>query len=200
MYNFDGTFKETLYFTDNDIFVDDGTNEYTPLSITFGTLKEDGSMQSDSIDISLDNVNSEISYNALTNEWRNNRASIKRVIYLPADSLVISPDNYFEVVDYMESPETYNDYYLNIGADYYEFGFGQNLIGYPKLDLTPLSKDIYVLFEGIIDTFNATESTLSGTITTLFTNWNKPYPVRKFDQNEFTTIVDTMAESIQWGY
>lgn len=174
MYNFDGTFKETLYFTDNDIFVDDGTNEYTPLSITFGGLKEDGSMQSDSIDISLDNVNSEISYNALTNEWRNNRASIKRVIYLPADSF--------------------------IGADYYEFGFGQNLIGYPKLELAPLSKDIYVLFEGIIDTFNATESTLSGTITTLFTNWNKPYPVRKFDQNEFTTIIDTMAESVQWGY
>lgn len=173
MHNFDGTFKETLRFTDHDIFVVNGALEYTPLAITFDTLSENGSMQSDSINISIDNVSGAITSEALGSEWRNNKASISRVIYTPQS----------EIID----------------EEVYEYGYGQNLDAYPKLDLANTTKDIYVLFGGIIDAFSATEQTLSGTITSLFTNWNKPYPVRTFNQNEFTTIVDTMTDSLLWG-
>ena len=41
MYLLNGNFSETLRFTDHDVFVFDGTNEYTPLTITFDRLVED---------------------------------------------------------------------------------------------------------------------------------------------------------------
>ena len=174
MYNFDGTFKETLRFTDHQIFVDDGTNEFTPLAITFDTLKEDSSMQSDSISITIDNVSGAITAEALASEWRSNRASIKRVIFVPPEQTLFD--------------ETY------------EYGYGDFLDGYPKLDLTTLTRDEYILFDGIIDTFNANENVLNGTITSLFVNWFKKFPDRTFNQTEFSTIVDSMAETTQWGY
>lgn len=174
MYNLDGTFKETLKFTDHDIFVDDGTNEYTPIAITFDSLNEDSSMQSDSINITIDNVNGVIAGEALSSEWRGNRASITRVIYTPNSTTM-----YDEV---------------------YTYGYGDNLDGYPKLDLTELTKDVYIMFQGIINTFTATETILNGEITSLFTNWNKIFPERTFNQSEFSTIIDTMTDELQWGY
>mgnify|MGYP003977048391 FL=1 len=173
MYNLDGTFKETLRFTDHDIFVNDGGVEYTPLAITFDKLSEDGSMQSDSINLSIDNVSGALTTEALSSEWRNNKCKIERVIYTPAS----------DVID----------------SETYEYGYGDNLDTYPKLDISGLSKDQYILFEGIIDTFSATEQSLSATLTSLFTNWSKPYPSRTYNQNEFTSVVDAITETVYWG-
>ena len=44
MFTLANVFDETLRFTDHDIFVNDGTNEFTPLSISFDKLVEDFSM------------------------------------------------------------------------------------------------------------------------------------------------------------
>jgi len=176
MYNLDGTFQETLYFTDHDIFVAYGDMEYTPLAITFDKLSEDGSMQSDSININIDNVSGALTTEALASEWRNNRAKITRVIYTPPSDII---DN-----------ETY------------EYGYGEAMkhYSYPKLDIdSNVDRDSYTLFEGIIDTFSATEQALNATITSLFANWNKPYPQRTFNQNEFTNIIDAITETIYWG-
>ena len=176
MYNFDGTFKETLRFTDHDIFVDYNFNDYTPLAISFDRLVEDFTMSVDSINITIDNVNGALSSEALASEWRNNRASITRVSYTPA-------------------AET-------IGSETYDYGYGDNLAGttYPELDLDAISnKDVWTLFGGVIDTFGASESALNATITTEFNNWSRPFPTRTYNQNEFTTIVDAMTDIIYWG-
>jgi hypothetical protein len=173
MYNLDGTFKEILRFTDHDIFVNDGGVEYTPLAITFDKLSEDGSMQSDSINVSIDNVSGALTSEAFASEWRNNRCKITRVVYTPPSD--------------------------TIDAEAYEYGYGDNLDTYPKLDISSISKDSYTLFEGIIDTFNATEQSLSATLTSLFTNWSKPYPSRTYNQNEFTSVVDAITETVYWG-
>jgi hypothetical protein len=173
MYNLDGTFKETLRFADHDIFVNDGGVEYTPLAITFDKLSEDGSMQSDSINVSIDNVSGALTSEAFASEWRNNRCKITRVVYTPPSD--------------------------TIDAEAYEYGYGDNLDTYPKLDISSISKDSYTLFEGIIDTFNATEQSLSATLTSLFTNWSKPYPSRTYNQNEFTSVVDAITETVYWG-
>lgn len=176
MYNLDNTFKETLRFTDHDIFVDYNGNDYTPLAITFDVLNEDFTMSADSINITIDNVNSALSAEALASEWRNNRALIQRVAYTPPSETI--------------ADETYT------------YGYGDNLTGqtYPELDLDVITeKDVWTLFGGVIDTFSATESVLNGTLTTEFNNWSKPYPTRTYSQNEFTTIVSAMTEIIYWG-
>ena len=173
MYNFDNTFKETLYFTDHDIFVNYNSIEYTPLAITFDSLVEDFSMAADSINVTIDNVNSALSNTALSTEWRNNRALIQRVAYTPPTE--------------------------SIKDETYTYGYGDNLDSYPKLNLDSITKDVWTLFAGIIDTFSATESTLQGTITTEFNNWSKPYPTRTYSQNEFTTVVGAMTDIIYWG-
>lgn len=173
MHDFDNVFVETLRFTDHDIFVEIGGNEYTPMAITFDTLKEDSSLQSDAITLSIDNVNSALSNEALASEWRNNRALIKRVIYQP-------------------QPQT-------VDGTTYQHGIGAQLDEYPKLDLTSDTVDNFILFSGLIDTFSATEIALSATITTQFSGWNKHYPRRTFSQNEFTTMVDAINDMIYWG-
>lgn len=174
MYNLDNTFDETLYFTDNDIFVFDGTNEYTPLAITFDRLNEDFTMSSDSINLSIDNINGALTTKALASEWRNNRCKITRVAYTPPDE--------------------------TIGADTYEFGVSDNsTTTYPRLEIASFVKDSYVLFEGVIDTFSATSQALQGTLTTQFTHWQKPYPARTYNQNEFTSIVNAIVDTVYWG-
>jgi len=175
MYNLDGTFKETLYFTDHDIFVNIGQGEleHTPLAITFDKLSEDGSMQSDSININIDNVSGALTTEALASEWRNNRCKITRVIYTPPSDL--------------------------IDGETYDYGYGDNLDIYPMLDISTITKDQYTLFEGIIDTFSATEQALSGTITSLFANWSKPYPSRTFNQNEFNSVIQAITDIVYWG-
>ena len=174
MYDFNNTFDETLYFTDHDVFVYDGTNEYTPLAITFDKLAEDFSMTSDSINLSIDNINGSLSAKALASEWRNNRCSITRVIFTPESE--------------------------TIGSDTYEFGIRDNsTTTYPRLEIASLTKDSYTLFEGVIDTFSATTQALQATLTTQFTHWAKPYPARTYNQNEFTSIIDAITETIYWG-
>lgn len=173
MYDFSGNFLETLYFTDHDIFVDDGTNDYTPLAITFDILKEDITMEADSITVTIDNVSGELSHQAIASEWRNNRAKIERVVYTPNA----------EVID----------------SETYEYGYGDNLTTYPEMMLSNYTYDKYTLFEGIIDTFSATEQALTGKITSLFANWSKPFPSRTYNQGEFTAVVDAMIETLYWG-
>ena len=86
-----------------------------------------------------------------------------------------------------------------IADETYTYGYGDNLNGYPILELDSITKDVWTLFGGIIDTFTASESSLNGTITTEFNNWSKPYPTRTYSQNEFTTIVGAMTDIIYWG-
>ena len=170
-----GEAGEILYFTDHDIFVTDGTNEHTPLAITFDRLVEDFSMSSDTINVSIDNINGALSTEAIASEWRNNKAKITRVVYTPP-SQTLDGDNY--------------DY----GLVHYEA-----VTTYPRLDISSVTKDVYTLFEGVIDTFNASEQSLNGTLTTKFSHWNKAYPTRTYNQNEFTSIVDAINETIYWG-
>jgi hypothetical protein len=87
-----------------------------------------------------------------------------------------------------------------ISNETYEFGISENASGaYPRLEIASLTKDSYVLFEGVIDTFNASAQTFNLQLTTKFTYWQAPYPSRTFNQNEFTTIVDAISDSIYWG-
>lgn len=174
MYTLAGSFDETLRFTDHDVFVYDGTNEYTPLSITFDRLTEDFTMATDSINVTIDNINEELSATALAKEWRNNRAKIERVLITPPSETVDSQS--------------------------YDYGISENSsVAYPRLEISGLTKDSYVLFEGVIDTFSATTKTFTAQLTTKFTYWQKPYPTRTYSQNEFASIVDAISESIYWG-
>ena len=174
MYLLNGNFSETLRFTDHDVFVYDGSNEYTPLAITFDRLNEDFTMASDTINVTIDNVNEALSTVALAKEWRNNRAKIIRVLITPPAE--------------------------SIGGVTYEFGMSENSsAAYPRLEIAGLTKDSYVLFEGVIDTFNASTQIFNVSLTTKFTFWQKPYPTRTYNQNEFTSIVDSMNDSIFWG-
>ena len=174
MYTLAGSFDETLRFTDHDVFVYDGSNEYTPLTITFDRLIEDFTMASDSINVTIDNINEALTAEALGSEWRNNRAKISRVLITPP-------------------AET-------ISSETYEFGISENsTAAYPRLEIAGITKDTYVLFEGVIDTFNATSQTFTAQLTTKFTFWQKPYPTRTYNQNEFTSIVDAISEVIYWG-
>ena len=174
MYLLNGNFSETLRFTDHDVFVYDGSNEYTPLSITFDRLNEDFTMASDTINVTIDNVNEALSNVAIAKEWRNNRAKIIRVLITPP-------------------AET-------IAGVTYEFGMSENSsAAYPRLEIASLTKDVYVLFEGVIDTFNASTQIFNVSLTTKFTFWQKPFPTRTYNQNEFTSIVDSMNDSIYWG-
>ena len=174
MYTLAGSFDETLRFTDHDVFVYDGTNEYTPLAITFDRLTEDFTMATDSINVTIDNINEELTATALAKEWRNNRAKIQRVLITPPS----------ETVD----------------GQSYDYGISENSsVAYPRLEISGLTKDSYVLFEGVIDTFNATTKTFNAQLTTKFTYWQKPYPARTYSQNEFVSIVDAISESIFWG-
>ncbi len=174
MYTLAGSFDETLRFTDHDVFVYDGTNEYTPLSITFDRLTEDFTMASDTINVTIDNINEELTATALAKEWRNNRAKIERVLITPPSETVDSQS--------------------------YDYGISENSsVAYPRLEISGLTKDSYVLFEGVIDTFNATTKTFTAQLTTKFTYWQKPYPSRTYSQNEFSSIVDAISESIYWG-
>ena len=174
MYLLNGNFSETLRFTDHDVFVYDGSNEYTPLAISFDRLNEDFTMSSDSINVTIDNVNEELSTVAMAKEWRNNRAKIIRVLITPP-------------------AET-------IGGVTYEFGMSENSsAAYPRLEIASLTKDSYVLFEGVIDTFNASTQIFTVQLTTKFTFWQKPFPTRTYNQNEFASIVSAMSSSIFWG-
>ena len=174
MYLLNGNFSETLRFTDHDVFVYDGSNEYTPLAITFDRLNEDFTMASDTINVTIDNVNEALSTVALAKEWRNNRAKIIRVLITPPAE--------------------------SIGGVTYEFGMSENSsAAYPRLEIASLTKDSYVLFEGVIDTFNASTQIFNVSLTTKFTFWQKPYPTRTYNQNEFTSIVASMSDSIFWG-
>ena len=174
MYTLAGVFDETLRFTDHDVFVYDGSNEYTPLTITFDRLIEDFTMASDSINVTIDNINEALTAEALGSEWRNNRAKISRVLITPP-------------------AET-------ISSETYEFGISENsTAAYPRLEIAGITKDTYVLFEGVIDTFNATSQTFTAQLTTKFTFWQKPYPTRTYNQNEFSSIVDAISEVIYWG-
>ena len=174
MYTLAGSFSETLRFTDHDVFVYDGINEYTPLAITFDRLTEDFTMATDSINVTIDNINEELTATALAKEWRNNRAKIQRVLMTPPS----------ETVD----------------GQSYDYGISENSsVAYPRLEISGLTKDTYVLFEGVIDTFNATTKTFTAQLTTKFTYWQKPYPSRTYSQNEFTSIVNAISEVIYWG-
>jgi len=172
--NLDGTLYEVLYLTDHDIFINYDEHDYTPLSITFDRLTEDISMQTNSITVTLDNINSALSETALEYEWRKNSAIIKRIMFVP-------------------NSETIDSYA-------YDFGFGDNLSTYPQLIIGDITlKDVYTLFSGYIGSFSATQQALTGTISTKFIHWQNPFPSRTYDQKEFQEIINTISNSVFWG-
>jgi len=179
MYDFNGNLDEVLRFTDHEMFVKYNSNDYTPLSITFDTLNEDFTMASDSVSLSIDNINGELSREALSSEWRNNKARIIRFIY---------------------TPNAQSD-----GTDYYDYGIihSEDINNYPFINMDDFiiagTTDAYYLFNGVIDTFSATEQALNATLTTQFVHWNKPYPSRTYNQNEFTSVVGAMSDMVYWG-
>lgn len=179
LYTLAGTFQETLYLTDHDIFVKYGGTSFTPMSISFNTLKEDISQQSNSISLTMDNVNNDFVGRAYTQEWRKNRVNIKRVVYVPS---------------YETDGEGYS----------YLYGYGDNYDSatqtYPELIVEDLPfYDAYDLFTGFIDTFSATEETLSATVATKFIHWKNPFPSRTYDQREFNSVIKAMTEELHWG-
>jgi len=172
----DGEYYDTIYVTDHDIFVIDGEIEYTPISITFDKLTEDITMQTNTISIILDNINSALSQTALGYEWRNNASTIERLMFVPNEEV--------------EDGETY------------DYGYGDNLGAYdfPQLNIGDITlKDRYTLFEGSIHGFSANESTLSGQVSTKFSFWQNPFPKRTFDQKEFVGVIGAMTETVYWG-
>jgi hypothetical protein len=150
---------------------------YTPLSITFDRLTEDLTMSSSSINISIDNINGDLSAEALASEWRGNKSKITRVIYTP-------------------NAET-------IDSEVYDYGLtgGDDLEDYPKMDISAASfvEDTYTLFDGVIDTFKATEQSLEATISTQFIHWSKPFPVETYNQNAFKNVIAAITETVYWG-
>lgn len=175
--DFSGWIVEIVRLTDHDVFVNYDGNEYVPLPVTFDRLVEDVSQQSNSISVSIDNVNGELSSKAFQYEWRGNTAKITRVIYTPPTETPVD----------------------NIT---YVYGYGDNLenvSSYPKIDIDPITKDVYSLFEGYINTFSATEQSLTATISTKFIYWRNPFPYRTFDQKEFSGIIQAMTEKLKWG-
>jgi hypothetical protein len=179
--NGEPVYAQPLRFTDHDIFVVYDDIEYTPLSITFDTLHEDAEQNANTVTINIDNVDGSISEKALGYEWRNNEAKITRIAYTPPSEIIDS--------------ETYNyGYGDNLGDEDY---LGQP---YPLINLDDISeKDVWQLFAGVIDTFNASESALQGTLTTEFATWNKPFPYRTFNQQEFTSVTSAITDTIYWG-
>lgn len=170
----DGTFKETVLFTDHDIYVIKDGKEYTPLSITFDKLTEDITLTASTVTIQVDNVNKELSTLALDYEWRRNRVLIERVVYTPPTEIV--------------------------NGDEYKYGIGDNLDGYPKLKLDDIiEKTTYSLFTGVVDVFSASESAISITASTQFASWGKTFPTRTYNQNEYASVVDAIKNLIYWG-
>ena len=166
----DGSLADTLYFTDADLFVDDGVNEYIPLAVSFDGIKEDFSVAPDTISITLDNLNlgqaDNPIKNALQYEWRNNVAKIHRIIYDPTVSNTTATIEGVSV---------------------------------PALDLNAITHDKILLFDGVIDTFSANMNSLTGTLTNDLVRWNKAFPSRTYNQSEFQSIVDTMTSQVIWG-
>lgn len=185
MRDFDGNVDEILYMTDHDIFVNFDSNEYVPLAITFDKLSEDFALTADSVSVTIDNINGAVSSDALSKEWRNNPCKITRVIYSPPSTTITG-----------QSIASMNGTY--------DFGLtGEGSATYPRLDFNldevPPTFDQYVLFNGIIDTFSASEASLRGTMTTKFIHWATPYPIRTYNQSEFTAIADVIFDEIIWG-
>ena len=87
-----------------------------------------------------------------------------------------------------------------IGGVTYEFGMSENSsAAYPRLEIASLTKDSYVLFEGVIDTFSASTQIFTVSLTTKFTFWQKAFPTRIYNQLEFPTIVASMTDGVYWG-
>jgi len=172
---------QTLRFTDHDIFVKYAGNEYTPLAVSFDKLSEDISMKSNNVTLTIDNINGELTKMALSAEWRNNACLIRRIIFTPPS----------EVFD----------------GDTYEYGISSvkddNEVAYPQIDFSQSeftgAFDEYLLFQGVIDKFSATEQALRGTLSTEFIHWNKKFPKRTYNQNEFNTIINAVTGDIYWG-
>jgi len=179
MFDFNGVFTETLRITDCDVFVNVGGVEYTPLAITFDSLHEDASMSTSSVSLSIDNISGGLTTHAFNSEWRGNRCSIQRVLYKPPSEQIEQSDGSVETYDY---------------------GYALPTTDYPLLDLDAgIDKDIYILFEGIIDTFSATETAIQANVNSLFIHWKRAYPKRTLNQNEFTSVVAAINADIYWG-
>lgn len=166
----------TIYLTDNDVFVLYGTNEYTPVQISFDVIKEDYSLSADGTNISIGNINHTISSEILSSELRNRAVRIYRAVYTQASQTISSTT--------------------------YEFGLFSFDAGYPQLNLdgaTYSTKSVILLFSGIIDRVSANETSASLNCTSDFIRWNKPYPSRTYSQTDFDTIIQSMTGEIRWG-
>lgn len=186
-----------LRFTDNDVFAIYGTNLYIPLSITFNDISEDTAIQSEKINISFDNLNGDLTAMALQKEWRNNNFKIYKVFYPHNTFSQTDPSGGLAPSEYLAPSETL----APAGADLipFDYGLGETFTDYPKVDLDGIaSKDIWLIYDGLVDTFNATEGIINISLINEMSRWNKPIGTRTFNQGEFQTIINAMTEEISW--
>lgn len=164
---------QTLRFTDHDIYVNDGTYNYIPISISFDAIKENIKLESVSINLTIDNVSQYLSSQLLLSNWRGKKATITRVAFTPKLS--------------------------SIDGEAYEFGYGDNLNIYPQLELADVVKDVYTVFDGKISSVDISEQSLSVTLSTQLGSWAKPFPPRIYDQREFNSLINAINDTIYWG-
>lgn len=214
----DGLTTETLRFTDNDLFIKIDNETYTPISISFDEIKEDFTLQADQVTILVDNIDGELTSEALTKEWRNNNGRIYRVIYneLPQEDIGLTPANLLYpsntlfpsdggIPNYPSDTLYPSD---NLRPTYERLQYYINGIfsfdnGYPSIDFDKVEysnnpqKDL--IFEGLIDDFKGGSGSVTFELTSVLSVWNTPFPSETFDQGQFKNIISAMTTSLNWG-
>ena len=173
----DGLTTEIVRFTDNDLFINEGGNTYTPINISFNDISEDSTLQADNVEILVDNIDSEITNKSLEYEWRNNTGKIYRIVY-------------------NELPQSSN-------GDTYEQGIFSFDNNYPSIDFDKTEySNIYfkdLIFEGLMDDLKGGSGSATITLTSELSMWDSNYPNKTFDQGQFGDIISVMTTELGWG-
>lgn len=177
--NLDGSLAETLRLTDLEAFFEWDKKDYTPVSITFSEVKETFTLQSETVNVDIDNIGNALSDKAFQYEWRLNKAKIQR-FFATSDCFPNSVDGVNYDYGVMPRPIGTNDIYMYDiqSSDHY---------------------DVYTVFLGYIDSFTATDERISATLKTGVTNLGKQIPERSYDQSIYTKLIDAMTTELKWG-
>ena len=76
---------------------------------------------------------------------------------------------------------------------------GKQDTDFPKVDLSLYDKDVIVLFSGVIESFGASDTSVTTKVDSALSKSTKVINTRTFNQAEFQTIINTMSEEIAWG-
>ncbi len=197
----DGLTTEIIRLTDNELFVTIDGELYSPIDISFNEIREDFTLQSDQVEILADNIDSSLTTDALTKEWRNNNGKIYRVVYneLP-QSTQQEIDNALIPSSSLFPSSTLYPKELEQGFENGIFSFDD---GYPSINfdqsgyLNRFNKDL--IFDGLIDDFKGGNGRATVTLTSVLSVWDTPYPSDSFDQGKFKDIISAMTAELNWG-